>query len=149
VSLAQVPNFHRLLKKYDVDVELLTAGEYKTTLTMLGEITDKGKQKFIQELEETHVLFKEFVKGHRPQIDIDKIATGEHWYGRRAIDLDLVDEVMTSDEYLTEAAKDADLYAVSYEMKKPWNEKLAFSMQGALDRSVEKWVFGRERELFK
>jgi len=116
--IAQVPNFHRLLKKYDVDVELLTAGEYKRTLSMLGENTEKGKKKFIEELEETHTLFKEFVKGHRPQVDIDKIATGEHWYGSRAIELNLIDEVMTSDEYLTNAADEADLYAVSYEVKK-------------------------------
>jgi len=147
--LAQIPNFHRLLKKHDIDVELLTAGEYKTTLTTMGEITEKGRKKFVEELEDTHVLFKEFVKGHRPSVDIDKIATGEHWYGSRALDLNLIDEVMTSDEYLTNAANEADLYAVAYDVKKPWNEKFAFGMQGALDRMVEKWLYSGNREIFK
>ena len=147
--VAQVPNIHRLLKKYDVDVELLTAGEYKRTLSVLGENTEKGKKKFVEELEDTHLLFKEFVKGHRPQVDIDRIATGEHWYGSRAVELNLIDEVMTSDEYLTSAAKDADLYAVSYEVKKPWNEKIGFGLENTLVRVIEKWVYSRNRELFK
>ena len=55
--LAQVPNFHRLLKKHDVDFEMLTAGKYKRTLTMFGENTDKGREKFQEDIEDTHVLF--------------------------------------------------------------------------------------------
>jgi len=95
--LAQVPNIHRLLEKFDIDVEQHTAGEYKTTLTLMGKNTEKARQKFREELEETHVLFKEFVHEHRPQLDIDKIATGEHWYGSQALALNLIDEIMTSD----------------------------------------------------
>jgi serine protease SohB len=122
--LAQIPNFHRLLKKMDIDFEQITAGDHKRTLTLFGENTDKDREKFKEELEDTHKLFKEFVKGSREQVDIDKIATGEHWYGKRAIELNLVDELITSDDYLSNAAKEADVFEVKYERKKPVSEKL-------------------------
>ncbi len=129
--LAQIPNFHRLLKKMDIDFEQITAGDYKRTLTLFGENTDKDREKFKEELEDTHRLFKEFVKENRVQVDIDKIATGEHWYGRRAIELNLIDELITSDDYLTDAAKEADVFEVKYERKKPVSEKL-FSLGASL-----------------
>jgi serine protease SohB len=122
--LAQIPNFHRLLKKMDIDFEQITAGDYKRTLTLFGENTDKDREKFKEELEDTHLLFKEFVKTSREKVDIDKIATGEHWYGKRALDLKLVDELITSDDYLTNAAQEADVFEVKYERKKPVSEKL-------------------------
>ncbi len=81
--VAQLPNFHRLLDKWDIDYEVLTAGEYKRTMTVIGENTEAGRQKFVADLEDTHTLFKEFVKEYRPSIDIQKVATGEHWYGKR------------------------------------------------------------------
>jgi serine protease SohB len=122
--LAQIPNFHRLLKKMDIDFEQVTAGDYKRTLTLFGENTDKDREKLKEELEDTHHLFKEFVKDNRPQVDIDKIATGEHWYGKRAIELNLIDELITSDDYLTNAATEADVFEIKYERKKPVSEKL-------------------------
>jgi len=122
--LAQIPNFHRLLKKMDIDFEQITAGDYKRTLTLFGENTDKDREKFKEELEDTHKLFKEFVKDNRAQVDIDKIATGEHWYGKRAIELKLVDELITSDDYLTKATAEADVFEVKFERKKAVSEKL-------------------------
>jgi serine protease SohB len=103
--VAQLPNFHRLLDKWDIDYEVLTAGEYKRTLTVFGENTDAGRQKFIADLEDTHTLFKEFVSDYRPSLDIEKVATGEHWYGKQALGLGLVDKLMTSDEYLLTRVK--------------------------------------------
>lgn len=50
----------------------MTAGEFKRTVTFMGENTEKGKQKFRQELEETHQLFKQFVSENRPGLDIEK-----------------------------------------------------------------------------
>ena len=132
--LAQIPNFHRLLKKMDIDFEQITAGDYKRTLTLFGENTDKDREKFKEELEETHVLFKEFVKDNREQVDINKIATGEHWYGKQAIDLKLVDELITSDDYLTKAATEADVFEVKYERKKPVSEKLFSFGMNLLER---------------
>ncbi len=126
--VAQIPNVHRLLKKYDVDVELHTAGVHKRTLTMLGENTDAAREKFREELEDTHKLFKQFVTEHRPQVVIDKVATGEHWFGTRALTIKLVDELKTSDDYLLERAATTDLYSVRYRRKKPLAERLQISL---------------------
>ena len=123
--LAQVPNFNRLLSKLDIDIEHHTAGKHKSTLTMLGKNTEDAREKFREELEDTHVLFKDFVKSHRPQIDIEKIATGEHWYGSTAVHLNLVDEIKTSDDYLLEKAKDTDIYQITYEIRESFRERIS------------------------
>ena len=86
----------------------MTAGKHKRTLTVFGENTDKGREKFVQELEDVHTLFKEFVSDNRP-VNIDAVSTGEAWYGTRAIQNDLVDELMTSDEFITNKCKDSDV----------------------------------------
>ena len=137
--VAQLPNFHRLLKKHDIDYETLTAGEYKRTLTMFGENTDKGREKFTEDLEDTHELFKEFVKENRPQLDIESIATGEVWFGQRALEKNLVDELKTSDEYLVDSCQDADVYLVSYEFKKTLQERFSLGMHSTIDRLLLTW----------
>ena len=132
--VAQVPNVHRLLKKNDVDVEVLTAGKYKRTLTLLGENTDEGREKFRQELEEVHALFQEFVIDNRPDLDLDAVATGEAWYGTRALELHLIDELATSDDYIGSRCDEHDVYGVAWvETKKPL-ERLVDKANGALDR---------------
>lgn len=123
--LAQIPNLNRLLKKYDVDFEQLYAGEFKRTLTLFGENTDKGRAKMQQELEETHELFKSFVKSQRPGLDVDKVATGEHWLGTRALELGLVDQLQTSDDYLMSLRNDAELILIEYSEKQTIMEKLS------------------------
>lgn len=128
--IAQVPNFNKLLKKNDIDYELFTAGEFKRTVTMFGENTDKGREKFVEELEETHVLFKDFVSEHRPSLDVAKVATGEHWFGIKAKELGLVDVIQTSDDYLQAASKEQKVIAVKYATKKGLAEK--FSKAAAL-----------------
>lgn len=137
--VAQLPNFHKLLKKNDIDYEMFTAGEYKRTVTMFGENTDKGRTKFVEELEDTHVLFKEFVSEHRPQVDIAKVATGEVWFGLRAKAVHLVDELQTSDEYLFNQVESADIYEVEFTFKKSLQEKLGIAAQGAVDRLLMTW----------
>ena len=126
--LAQIPNLHRLLKKHDIDYEQLHAGEYKRTLTMFGENTDKARVKMQEELEETHTLFKDFVKTQRPSLDIDKVSTGEHWLGTRALELGLVDQLTTSDDYLMSARGDTELFHLSYSEKKNMMDKLSSVM---------------------
>lgn len=137
--VAQLPNFHRLLDKWDIDYEVLTAGEYKRTLTVFGENTDAGRQKFIADLEDTHHLFKEFVTDYRPQLDIEKVATGEHWYGKQALSLGLVDKLMTSDEYLLTASKTADIFAVRFIHKQNFMQKVGLTATSALDGVLVKW----------
>ena len=142
--VAQLPNFHRLLKKHDVDYEIFTAGEYKRTLTVFGENTDHGRKKFVEELEDTHTLFKQFVSEYRPQLDLAEVATGEVWFGRRALDKGLIDGVSTSDDYLFKACEDADVYQVSYEMKKGLQERLSDLSVQALDRTLTRlgqWLY--------
>jgi len=130
--VAQLPNFHRLLERNGVDFELLTAGEYKRTLTLFGENTEAGREKLRQQLEDTHSLFKEFVNEYRPDVDLAKVATGEYWHGRQALELGLVDEIKTSDDYLMDARDEADLYLVTYEARKRPVERLLSSVGGAL-----------------
>ncbi len=123
--LAQIPNVHRLLKKNDVDFEQLQAGEHKRTLTVFGENTDKARAKMQQELEETHTLFKDFIKVQRPALDVETVATGEHWLGTKALELGLVDALQTSDDYLMAALKEAKMVHLHYSEKKKFMEKLS------------------------
>ncbi len=132
--LAQIPNLHRLLKEKHIDFEQLHAGEYKRTLTLFGENTEKGRRKMQEDLEEIHHLFKDFVKRQRPDLDMEKTATGEHWLGVRALELGLVDELKTSDDYLMEACSDADLVMVEYRERKNLMERLNQFMSFGLSR---------------
>lgn len=129
--LAQIPNFHRYLQKKSIDFEQLTAGEYKRTLTLFGENTERAREKMQQEINETHVLFKAFIQQHRPNVDINQIATGEHWYGTTALNLNLVDRLQTSDDYLLSASKHAPIYEVCYMHKKSLGKRLRIHLSQA------------------
>lgn len=132
--LAQLPNFNRLLKKNHIDFEQFTAGEFKRTVTIFGENNDRDREKFQEDLEDTHALFKAFVKAHREELDIDAVATGEHWYGTRAKALNLIDELSTSDDYLLTASKNSDLYQIIYNDKKALVTRLFALARQALNR---------------
>lgn len=126
--LAQIPNFNELLKKHGVEFEQVFSGEYKRTLTMFGENSEKGRKKVQQDLQETHQIFKEFVQILRPNLDIDKVSTGEHWLGSRALELGLVDKLQTSDDFLISSLDDAELVGLSYFRKKTLIEKFSDMM---------------------
>lgn len=134
--VAQVPNFNRLLKEHNVDFELYTAGQYKRTVTMFGENTPEGKAKFEEELQQTHVLFKHFVEKYRPQLNVDKVATGEHWYGQDALDLNLVDKLQTSDEYLLALLPQHDVYVINTRKKATLGEKLGLQAAQMADSLI-------------
>ncbi len=136
--VAQIPNFHKLLKKHNIDYEQITAGDYKRTLSMFGENTNKGRKKFQEEIDEAHTLFKHFVGNNRPSLDIEKIATGEHWYGTQALELGLIDTITTSDDYLLKASEKADLFQISYVIKKKWNNKIAHAVKAGIN---DAWPF--------
>lgn len=138
--VAQIPNIHRLLKKYDVDVDVMTAGEFKRTVTVLGENTEKGKQKFQAELEETHQLFKQFVAQNRPHLDVDKVATGEHWFGQQALELKLVDELATSDDIILEKMKDKSVISVKYKVKKPLLQKIGKQAEESIEGIIHRYL---------
>jgi serine protease SohB len=132
--LAQLPNFNRMLEEKGVDFEQITAGRYKRTLTLFGKNTDEGREKLKEELEEVHELFKNQIREHRPQVDLERVATGEHWYGIKALELKLVDELRTSDDFLLEAVKDHDLYHVVYKRRRPLPERLMSGAESMLSR---------------
>jgi serine protease SohB len=132
--LAQLPNFNRFLDSHGVDFEQVTAGKYKRTVTMFGENTDEDRAKLKEELEDVHALFKAAVSEYRPDLDLDKVATGEHWYGPRALEMGLADEIKTSDELLSERAADRDLYALSYHIKQPLQKRLMANFDSALEK---------------
>jgi serine protease SohB len=132
--IAQIPNFNRMLDSHGVDFEQITAGEYKRNVTMFGKNTDADRAKLKDELEDVHKLFKEAVSKYRPALDLQKVATGEHWYGTRALDLGLVDVLKTSDELLAELAADHDLYGVEYKIRQPLQKRLLANVDGALEK---------------
>jgi serine protease SohB len=134
--LVQLPNFHRLLKKNEIDYETISAGEFKTTLTTFGEITQKGREKVKDDVEEMHAIFKQWVKDHRPSVDIDKISTGETWVGLQAKERYMVDELKTSDEYLVVACQSADVYEVEYELKKTIHDKVGSIFKGMIEAAT-------------
>ncbi len=113
---------------------MLTAGEYKRTLTLFGENTEKGREKFLEELEDVHTLFKDFVVSNRPDVDTDVVGTGEAWYGRRALDHNLVDELKTSDEYLYDKCQDCDVFQVKYVEDRSKLDKLMERLTSVLMR---------------
>jgi len=132
--IAQLPNFHRLLEDKGIDFEQVMAGKFKRTLTVFGENTEEGREKLKEELEEVHRLFKREIGAYRPQVDLDRVATGEHWYGVKARELALVDEVTTSDAYLLNAAADCDIYCIAYKRRRTLPERFLAGAETLLSR---------------
>lgn len=130
--LAQLPNFHRWLDERGVEFEQITSGKFKRTLTLFGENTDEGRQKVREELEDVHALFKTQIAEHRPAVDVEAVATGEHWYGVKARELNLVDEIGTSDDFLTAAAEESELYLVRHRRRKSFVEKFVSGTESML-----------------
>lgn len=136
--LAQVPNFSKILKKNDVDYREVTAGDYKRTISIFGEITEAGEEKFREQIVDTHQLFKDHVKKNRPQLDMDKVGTGEYWFGHRAYDLKLADRLATSDSVLMEKFNTHTVKSIKFEEKKKLAEKLGFAASKVLGQAFLK-----------
>jgi serine protease SohB len=138
--VAEVPNVNRLLKKHGIDFEVMTAGEHKRTITVFGENTEKGREKFTEYLKSTHELFKTFVAKYRPHLNIETVADGDVWYGTNALENNLVDQIITSDEYLQSLHKDADLLHLTYTLPKERGLKamLASSVGSAVENALAK-----------
>jgi serine protease SohB len=117
-----------------VDFEQITAGKYKRTVTMFGQNTDEDRAKLREELEDVHTLFKGAIARYRPDLDLDKVATGEYWYGTRALELGLADEIRTSDELLAELASTHDLFKLTYKVKQPLQKRLLAGADAAAER---------------
>lgn len=138
--VAQLPNFHKVLRKHDIDYEMLTAGEYKRTLTLFGENTEKGREKFQEDLENIHRLFKQFVARYRPVLNIDEVATGEVWFGSEALEKALADELKTSDEYISQRIRQADVFEVHFQRPKKLQDRFSSTASATLDRLLLTWI---------
>ncbi|QFH71773.1 protease SohB [Enterobacter sp. E76] len=145
--VAQIPNFNRLLKRNDIDVELHTAGQYKRTLTLFGENTEEGREKFREDLNDTHLLFKSFVKEMRPSLNIDEVATGEHWYGVQAKEKGLVDAISTSDDLILDKMKQREVVGVRYLRRKKMMDRFTGSAAESADRLMMRWWQRGEKPL--
>jgi len=132
--VAQLPNFNKVLKKHDVEFEQFTAGEYKRTVTMFGENTKESKAKFREEIEDIHLLFKDFIVQHRPSVDIALVSTGESWPGTRALEKNLIDEIITSDDYLLTKSKECDLYEIKFVAKKSLGKLINTGLHQLVDK---------------
>ena len=146
--VAQLPNFNKLLKKNDIDFEMHTAGEYKRTLTLFGENTDKAREKFQADLEDVHGLFKSFVSHHRPNIDIDAVSTGEYWFGQQTLENNLADRLSTSDSFLMERRSSHDLIEVRYRSKRGWQERLGMAAETAVERGIRRFMKAGQDQQF-
>ena len=140
--VVELPNLHRLLKEHNVDYEQISAGEYKRTLSTFGEITEKGRRKVQEDVDEMHRLFKEYISEYRSSLDISSVATGEVWTGRVALEKGLVDELCTSDEWLQQKCESADVYLLSWEHKKHFRDKLSSLLEGGLGKVLDKLLLG-------
>ena len=146
--IAQLPNFHKLLKRNDIEFEQHTAGQFKRTLTMFGENNDQGREKFREELEEVHQMFKGYIVEHRPELDIEKVATGEYWYGQKALELGLVDKIQTSDDFLLAAKDDKAIYSVKFSLKKNLAERFGMAAMTAVESAFVRF-WSKSQTLFK
>ncbi len=132
--IAQLPNFHRWLEKKEIDFEQISAGQYKRTLTMFGKNTPEGRQKLQEEINDAHQLFKAFIERYRPKVNIEQVATGEHWFGTRALELKLVDGITTSDDFLQSAKDHYDIYQIKYEFKKTFSQRLSTTANALINK---------------
>jgi serine protease SohB len=147
--VASLPNFHKLLQKHDVEYKEVTAGEYKRTVSILGEITEKGMEKFKSQLEETHVLFKNFIAHNRPTLNLNRVATGEYWYGTQALELGLIDHIQTSDDYLMSQPKNAQILKIKFNIKKPLSERFSIGISNAAQLIIEKLIYNNHSSVGK
>lgn len=136
--IAQLPNFHRLLQKNNVDFEQITAGEYKRTLTIFGKNTDEGREKLQAEINDVHELFKSFVKQHRENVVINDVATGEHWFATQCIEKDLIDHLQTSDDYLLSKKEEFDIYEIDFKIKQTLAKRLNLFAQNSVHQLFAK-----------
>ena len=147
--IAQLPNFHKLLKKNNIDFEQHTAGKYKRTLTMFGENTSQGREKFLDDLESVHDLFKNFVTEYRPQLNMDQVATGEIWYGKQALEYQLIDQVMVGDSYLQKSSESYDIFEVKWEVSSALMDRLFDRFMHSVEGLFLKFFYKDKVALFE
>jgi serine protease SohB len=145
--VAPIPNLHRLLQKNEIDFEEMTAGEFKRSVSVLGEITPAGREHFRGKLEDMHGAFKTHVARCRPNVDIASVANGDTWLASEAVALGLVDEISTGDEILFRVRESARLYEVTVETPKTLMQQLLSGIGGAARAAADFMVSRLSRAL--
>jgi len=114
--VAEMPNFFEFLNNLGIDYKQYTAGKFKRTVSMLGPITEEGEKKFNEDLHGIYDMFRNHVATSRPILakTIDSVATGEHWQGIKALELNLVDQIETSEEYILRNLMSAEIIKITY-----------------------------------
>jgi ClpP class serine protease len=98
------------------EFQTVTAGKFKRTLTPTKKVTKEDKKKSEEDIEQIFNLFKGWVGQNRPQLDIEKVATGETWFGSDALERGLCDEIMTADDVILKYIDEGyNVYEVKYD----------------------------------
>lgn len=134
--VAEFMNFNNLLNEVGIDYKQYTAGKYKRTVSTMGPITDEAEEKFNDDLQRTHEMFKTHVSRHRKDMDIEAIATGEHWYGIDAHEKGLVDEVSTSEDYILNAIATKEVLHVQYAPPRQFADRIRIGLVKAVREVV-------------
>ena len=96
-----------------------------------------------EQLNDIHVAFKDHIAHARPVLKdrMEEVGTGEHWLAVEAKEKGLVDDIMTSDEYLESICDTFDIIEIlEKKQKKPGVAGLFGEQFGAAARSVKSIV---------
>lgn len=104
--VANVMIYEELLKNIGIQTNVYTSGDSKRTVVPSRVPNAEEEAKLEAQLEEIHSRFKDHVLSFRPDIDEDKVFTGQAFLAADAINFGLVDKIGTSDELLLNLYKD-------------------------------------------
>jgi len=114
--ITYVPNLERATRdRLSVDVYRFQAGKHKRTVDVFGPVTEEGKAKLTEELDDVHHAFKEHVRLFRGDKikDLGAVTTGEAWLSVQALELGLVDDIATSDDVIASFLPTHDVLVVA------------------------------------
>mmetsp|Transcript_9058 Transcript_9058/g.12909 ORF Transcript_9058/g.12909 Transcript_9058/m.12909 type:complete len:423 (-) Transcript_9058:25-1293(-) len=106
--IGQTVNIHNALESWGVKPLVFRGGKHKAPVGLIGEVSEDGMKTIQKMIDKTHNAFKRHVLAARPKLakQIDDVATGDVWLGCDALDVGLIDRVITSDEYISQRLRD-------------------------------------------
>lgn len=119
-----LPNLHRLLQRYDVDFETVTAGDRKRSLTVFGENTDEARALAREQVDRVHSQFKGFIAANRPALDVERVADGDVWSAQEALELGMVDGIGTSAQCIQDLARSHRVLQLSWDRQRDLAERM-------------------------
>lgn len=130
--VSEMPNFNQILSDNGINIEQHTAGKSKRTVTPLGKITDEDRNEFKKKLERIHRSFINHVSHYRNINDADEnknsiIFSGDYWIAEETVELELglVDEISTSQEFLLDKMKEYNIIEITFQENKTKKSKLS------------------------